>query len=43
MDADFSGGWDQANDDNAENVMPRMGNVITYVVCTILWCSKLQT
>ena len=41
--ANFSGGWDQADDDNVENIMSRMGYVITYSGYPILWCSKLQT
>ena len=43
VDADFSSGWAQADSDNAENVMSRTGYIITYVGCTVLWCSKLKT
>jgi len=43
VDADFAGGWSQADSDNAENVMSRTGYVITYAGCPILWGSKLQT
>ena len=43
VDADFSGGWAQADVDNAGNVMLHMGYIITYVGCPVLWCSKLQT
>ena len=43
VDADFSGGWDQAYDDNAKSFIPRTGCVIMYVECPVLWCSKLQT
>ena len=43
IDANFAGGWDQADADNAENVMLHMGYVITYAGCPVLWCSKLQT
>ena len=43
VDADFAGGWSQADADNAENVMSRTGYVIMYAGCPILWCSKLQT
>ena len=42
VDADFSVGWDQADADNAENIMSHMGYVITYAGCPVLWCSKLQ-
>ena len=42
VDADFASGWAQSDADNAENVMSRMGYVIAYVVCPLLWCSKLQ-
>ena len=41
--ADFAGRWDQPDADNAENVMSRMGYVITYAGCPVLWCSNLQT
>ena len=43
VDADFSGGWTQANADNAENVMSRTGYSIMYAVCPIHFVSKLQT
>ena len=43
VDADFAGGWNQADADNAENVMSRTGFVIMYAGCPILWQSKLQT
>ena len=43
VDADFAGGWSQADADNPENVMPRTGYVIYYAGCPVLWCSKLQT
>ena len=42
VDANFYGGWSQADADNAENVMFCMGYVITYAGCPVLWCSKLQ-
>ena len=43
VDADFAGGWSQADSDNAENVMSRTGYVIMYAGCPVLWKSKLQT
>ena len=43
VDAEFSGGWAQADADNAENVMLRMGYVIMYTGCPALFCIKLQT
>ena len=41
VDADFADGWAQTDADNAENIMSYAGYVITYVVCPVLWCSKL--
>ena len=41
--ANFTGGWDQADYDNTENVMLRTRYAITYAGYPILWCSKLQT
>ena len=43
VDANISGGWAQVDADNPENVMSCTGYVITYTVCPVLWCSKLQT
>ena len=43
VDADFAGGWTQADADNAEQVMSRTGFVIRYAGCPIGWCSKLQS
>ena len=43
VDAKFSSGWYQSYADNEENVMLRMGYVITYSGFPVLWCSKLQT
>ena len=40
--ADFSDGWAQSDADNTENFISRTGYVITYAVCPVLWCSKLQ-
>jgi hypothetical protein len=43
VDADFAGGWSQADSDNAENVLSRTGYVIMYANCPIHWVSRLQT
>ena len=43
VDADFAGGWTQADADNAEQVMSRTGFVIRYAGCPISWSSKLQS
>ena len=43
VDANFSGGWSQADADNEENVMSRTGYIIMYAGCPVLWCSKSQT
>ena len=43
VDANFAGGRAQVDANNAENFMLRMGYVITYAGCPLLWCSKLQT
>jgi hypothetical protein len=43
VDADFAGGWTQADASNAENVLSRTGYVIMYASCPILWVSRLQT
>ena len=43
VDADFAGGWSQADSDDADNVMSRTGYVIMYAGCPIMWSSKLQT
>ena len=43
VDAEFAIGWAQADADNAENLMPCTGYVIKYMLCPVLWCSKLQT
>ncbi len=43
VDADFAGGWTQADASNAENVLSRTGYVIMYASCPILWVSQLQT
>ena len=43
VDADFAGGWSQADAENAENVMSRTGYIIMYANCPIHFVSKLQT
>ena len=43
VDADFAGGWQEANADNKDNVMLRNGMVIMYANCPIFWRSSLQT
>jgi hypothetical protein len=43
VDADFAGGWNQADADNADNLMSRTGYVIMYAGCPIVWSSRLQT
>ena len=35
VDADFEGGWQQADSNDAENVMSRTGMVIMYAKCPI--------
>jgi hypothetical protein len=41
--ADFAGGWDITDPNNASNLMLRTGFVIKYADCPIFWNSKLQT
>ena len=43
VDADFAGGWQQADSDDADNVLSRTGMVIMYANCPIYWSSSLQT
>jgi hypothetical protein len=43
VDADFAGGWTQADADDADNVMSRTAFVIFYADCPVFWVSKLQT
>lgn len=43
VDADFAGGWNKADANNAEAVMSRTGYVLMYAGCPLTWCSKLQT
>ena len=42
VDADFSGGWDKSDSDNAENTMLCAGYLFAYTGCPVLCCSKLQ-
>ena len=39
----ISTGWDQADANNAKNVISCKGYVIMYSWCSLLWWSKLQT
>ena len=43
VDADFAGGWDPSEADNADNVYSHTGFVIYYAGCPVFWQSKLQT
>jgi hypothetical protein len=43
VDADFAGGWDPDNAENAGNVYSCTGYVICYAGCPMFWQSKLQT
>ena len=43
VDADFAGGWSSGDHSNPECVLSRMGFVIMYAGCPIMWLSKLQT
>jgi len=43
VDAEFAGGWSQADANNADNVLSRTGYIIMYANCPILWVSCLQT
>ncbi len=43
FDANFAGGWDNTDPDDASNLIPRTGFVIKYADCPIYWKSKLQT
>ncbi len=42
IDADFAGGWSQADAENADNVLSRTGYILMYTNCPILWVSCLQ-
>ncbi len=43
VDADFAGGWNLEEADNADNVYFRTGFTIYYDGCPVYWQSKLQT
>ena len=43
IDADFAGGWNAIDSDNAENVMSRTGFIISYVNYQVVWSRKHQT
>jgi hypothetical protein len=43
INADFAGGWDITDPNNASNLMSRTSFVIKYADCPIFWKSKLQT
>ena len=43
VDANFAGGWQEANAEDADNVMSRTGMVIMYANFSIFWRSSLQT
>ena len=43
VDADFAGGWNQADAIDAGSVLSRTGYVIMYAGCPLTWCSKLQS
>ena len=42
VDADFAGGWQQADSSDAENVMSQNGMVIIYANYPIYWHSSLK-
>ena len=43
VDADFAGGWNKADAENADNVLSRTGFVIRLFGAPVLWASRLQT
>ena len=43
VDASFAGGWTQAKSDDQSNIMYITGFILSYVHCTMLQISKLQT
>ena len=43
VNADFAGGWVKSDPDDADNVLSRMGYVIFYADCPLLWVSRMQT
>ena len=43
VDADFAGGWNQADALDASTCMSRTRCIMFYAGCPVIWCSKLQT
>jgi hypothetical protein len=43
VDADFAGGWNSEEADDADNIHSRTGFTIYYTGCPVYWQSKLQT
>ena len=43
VDADFAGGWQESNAEDAEKVMSQIGMVIMYTNCPVFWRNSLQT
>ena len=43
MDADFAGGWQQADSSDTDNVMSQTSMAIMYANCPIYCSSSLQT
>ena len=43
VDADFAGGWNLSDADEASSVYSRTGYVIMYAGCPVHWLSKLQS
>ena len=42
VDADFAGGWKEANADDTDKVMSQTGMLIMYANCPIFWRRSLQ-
>ena len=43
MDAYFAGGWSREVDEDADNVMSRIGMIIMYTNYPVYWRISLQT
>ena len=43
VDADFAGGYKEADATDPASVLSRTGYVITYADCPVIWSSKMQT
>jgi len=43
VDANFAGGWDPDDSENADNIYSHTGYVICYAGCPMFWQSQLQT